>query len=152
VRVLEKVLAGNETAGIAVTTNMWGVFHPFISWCFFCKGDPCSSPGLAWVEPARLWDAAAPPAFQVMHRAGVRITELWRLEKTTMMSSSNPPLPCPLAVSLCATSPRFLNTSRDSASLLMVLSQEEWLTHMRAVCPPPFNKTWADWRVGQGGS
>lgn len=68
-----------------------------------------------------------------------------------MMSSSNPPLPCPLAVSLCATSPRFLNTSRDSASLLMVLSQEEWLTHMRAVCPPPFNKTWADWRVGQAG-
>lgn len=124
-RVLEKVLAGNETAGIAVTTNMWGVFHPFISWCFFCKGDPCSSPGLAWVEPARLWDAAAPPAFQVMHRAGVRITELWRLEKTTMMSSSNPPLPCPLAVSLSATSLWLLSTSKDSDPISSLGSQDQ---------------------------
>ena len=45
-----------------------------------------------------------------------RITESLRLENTTKIisSSPNPSAPCPLTTSLSATSPWFLNTSRNS--------------------------------------
>jgi len=33
---------------------------------------------------------------------------------------------------------------------MMIQSWEDWLTHLKVVLP--FNKTWTDWRVGQGGA
>jgi len=47
-----------------------------------------------------------------------RITESLRLEKTSRITKSNsrPSSPCPLPTSLNATTPWFLNTSRDSDS------------------------------------
>ena len=49
-----------------------------------------------------------------------RIIELLRLEKTSQVTKSkpNPAPPCPLTMSLSATSPHSLNTSRDGDSTM----------------------------------
>ena len=44
-----------------------------------------------------------------------KITESLRLEKTSKITKSDPS-PCPLTMSLSATSPHFLSTSRDNDS------------------------------------
>ena len=42
--------------------------------------------------------------------------ESLRLERSTKIPKPNPPLPCPLTTSLCATSAPFWNTCRDGDS------------------------------------
>ena len=81
-----------------------------------------------------------------------------RLKKTTKITKSNHQLitPCPLTTSLSATSPRFLNTSRDSDSITSLgrlchcsttLSEKSCFLSSNLMEPPNGSNRWAEQRV-----